>query len=319
MLDAGQIHELGAGEVISEEGFYSLPLVRHHGQPCAGASVTSSVLRTMELASPADVWAFHQLNPDRYERAASPALRRGAAMAAFIEAGPEGLERVVRVLPKDKPRRPTEAQLRNYALGRASDAARASVEYWRDVDADPRDPISEEVFDQLYEAGKVLARDPAARVALGGVPEISAAFWCEESRLWVLSRPDVMSFDGSVIDYKQWAPQGSFFDARFVDRRITGGFYHMQLALAAEAYERLTGDWPHTVGFVVQMPTPPYHVVLRAVDEDDLRLGMLQNRRARLRFRECLDSGHWPGPGEHVGAYQMPGWLHERLNEEFTA
>jgi len=43
---------------------------------------------------------------------------------------------------------------------------------------------------------------------------------------------------------------------------------------------------------------------------------MAQNRRARLRFRECMDTGYWPGPGEHVGAYQMPDWLRERLDKE---
>jgi hypothetical protein len=242
MLDTSEIHILAPGQRIEEPGFYQIEMERHHGQPCAGVSVTSTVLRTMELSTPADVWAFHQLNPYRYVRPETDALRLGKAMAAFVEGGPERLEDVVRVLPADKPNRPSEAQRRAYREGRATEAGRRSVEFWAKMDADPRAKITEAEWETLVEAGKVLAGDAAAAAALGGFPEITMAWFCEESQLWVLSRPDVVSFDGTVADYKRMQTQGSPFNAGFVDRRITASGYDMQLALGCEAFERLTGE-----------------------------------------------------------------------------
>jgi len=318
MFDLPKIITLGPEDRITEPGFYHLPLAQHHGQPCDGPSVTSSILRRLETASPADVWAFHALNPDRYPSRETDALTLGTAMAAWIEGGPERLEEVVRVLPANKPNRPSLAQREAYKVGKATEAGRRSVEFWAKVEADPRPAITEAQWEEIVAAGKVLAADPAAAAALGGEPEVTAAFYDEETDLWVLSRPDQLSFSGMTCDYKRMAAAGRPFDARLVDQRITAGAYHMQMALACEAMERLTGHWPETVGIVAQCAEAPYHVLLRAFDEEVLRIGAFQNRRARRLFRDCLDSGHWPGPGEHVGAYAMPDWLLSRLLEEMN-
>ncbi|MFN3592939.1 MAG: hypothetical protein ACK4TG_12235, partial [Thermaurantiacus sp.] len=310
------LRTLAPDELITEPGFYAIPMERHHGQPCDGPSVTSSILRTLELGTPADVWAFHALNPNRYPRPETDALRMGRAMAAYVEGGPERLKEVVRVLPADKPNRPTPAQRKAYREGRATDAAMRSVEFWAKMDADPRAKITETEWESLTEAGAVLAADPGAAACLHGIPEVTMAWFCEESRLWVLSRPDVVSFDGTVADYKRMATQGGYFTGRLVDQRITGSAYDMQLALGVEAFELLTGERPTVVGLVCQLAQAPHHVILRGLDDDVLGIAQWRNRRARLRFRECLDSGHWPGPGEVVENYVQPDWLRERLQKE---
>jgi hypothetical protein len=316
MLDMTSIRELGPKQIITEPGFYQMPLERHHNQPCDGPSVTSSILRTMEIATPADVWAFHPLNPQRWEQEEKKALRLGRAMALYVEGGLERLEEGFRVLPANKPSRPTLAQEIAYREGRASDAAIRSILFWRDVAEDPRDAITEAEWELLANMGKALKRDPAASAALGGIPEITMAWKDEVNDLWCLSRPDQISFSGMLSDYKKVSTQGRPFSARLVDHRITEHGYHQQMAFAAEGFEVLTGNWPDEVGLVFQSDTAPHHVILRAIEEEDLRFGLFQNRRARARFRECLDSGHWPGPGEHIGSYRMPDWFRERLIEE---
>jgi len=65
MAASAVIRDLAADQIITEPGLYRMSLERHHSQPSAGVSVTSGILRKMELATPADVWAFHQLNPAR--------------------------------------------------------------------------------------------------------------------------------------------------------------------------------------------------------------------------------------------------------------
>lgn len=307
------IRDLPDGEKITEPGFYRISLARHHNQPCDGVSVTSGVLRTMERATPADVWAFHALNPDRWERPETTALRLGRAMAAFIEGGSEALAQHFAVLPEDKPRRPTAAQLAAYEAGTAKEAGTRSVEFWREVEEDSRDYLTAAEWDLLVRTGGVLASDPAAAAVMGGEPEISMAWRDPQTGIWILSRPDTVSFDGAMADYKRMATSGQPFSERIVDRRVTDFAYDMQMALAAEAFETLTGEWPASVGIVAQWSEPPHHVILREIAEEDLRIGQWRNRRALLRFAECLESGRWPGPGEHVGIYRRPDWQREQI------
>ena len=162
------IIDLKPDELIQANGFYRMPLERHHGQPCDGVSVTSGVLRQMELATPADVWAFHKLNPNRWEREETDALRLGVAMALYVEGGAEAVLTGFRVHPEDKPRKPTAAQVLAVAEGRGTEAAIASVTYWAAVDADPHGYLTKDEFESICTAGAVLAQDPSASAVMGG-------------------------------------------------------------------------------------------------------------------------------------------------------
>lgn len=312
------IRTLCPNEKITEPGFYAMPLSRHHSQPCNGVSVTSGVLRAMELQTPADVWAFSLLNPGRWERKETDALRLGVAMALYVEGGPHRVLDGFKVHPEDRPRRPTKSQVKAFDEGRASDAAIASVEYWKAVDAEPNDYLDQDEFDLICLMGAVLDRDPAASAVMSGIPEVTMAWQDERTGIWVLSRPDTISLDGVVTDYKRIAGAGMPFSTRLVDQRIERHGYDMQIALGCEAMERLTGTWPGAAGIIAQAAEAPHHVILRSFDNDDLRIAQWRNRRALDRFHECLTSGHWPGPGEVVGAYQMRKDLRERFLEEMN-
>lgn len=307
---------LAKGEKIREPGLYAIPLSVHHGQPCDGFSVTSGGLRTMELGTPADFWAFHKTNPNHWEKEETDALRLGVAMALYVEAGPRRVLEGFNLHPDDKPRKPTKPQIAAYDDGRASDAAIASVEYWRKVDAEPEGYLTKEEFDLICTMGAVLERDPAASAVMAGLPEVTIAWQDEITGIWVLSRPDVISLSPSVLDYKKMAVRGGFFNERIVDRRIEEGGYDMQIALGAEGLERLLGEWPKVTGIVAQCDKAPHHVILRSMEEEDLRIAQFRNRRALNRIHECLQSGNWPGPGEVVGTYKMRKDLRERMLSE---
>lgn len=321
MKDESQPHirVLRENDKISEPGFYRIPMERHHGQPCDGVSVTSSILRTMELQTPADVWDFHALNPDRWERDDKPAFRQGRAMAALIEGGLDALNEQFIVLPVDKPNRPTAAQIKAYDEGRATDAGMRSVDFWCKIEADPRSILKPDELELILSMGKVLAKDAAACAALAGEPEITMAWYDDETDLWCLSRPDQLSFSGLLSDYKKMATRGSPFNHHLVDRRITDHGYDMQMAFAAEGFQELTREWPSAVGLVCQCDAKPYHVILRPILDEDLEIGVFRNRRARRRFRKCLDTGLWPGPGDDCGAYKRPEWQRAALIEQMGA
>ena len=313
-----EIRTLKDDEKITEPGFYSMSLDRHHSQPCDGPSVTSGVLRQMELATPADVWAFSLLNPDRWEKEQTTALRLGRAMAAYVEGGMDEVAKHFIVLPDDKPNKPTAQQKAAYEESRATEVGKRSVEFWAAIEEDPRDTLTDAEQTMIANMGKVLAQDPAACAVMGGIPEITMAYQDDRTGLWVLSRPDTVSFDGSVSDYKKINTQGRPFNRWVIDRRIEQHGYHQQMALAVEAFERLTGEAPSIVGIVAQWDQPPHHVILREIGEEAVNIGRFHNRRALDRFHECLTSGHWPGPGEDVGAFQPSrGWW-ERAVEDMN-
>lgn len=313
------IRTLGPDEKITEPGFYRMPLEQHHNQPCDGVSVTSGVLRTMELHGPSKVWATHVLNPDRYEAKSTKALRLGSAMAAFIEGGLDELHRMFQVLPEDAPRRPTPQQLQAIKEGRGSATANRSVAFWREIDSDPRDVINEADLTMIAEMGLALSRDPGAAAVLGGEPEITMATFDERTQLWFLARPDNVHADGNLSDYKKVSTQGRPFRHYIVDRRTEDHGYDMQMAFAAEVFEALTGIWSDQCGLVFQEDTPPYDVILSPIPEEDLRIGQFLNRQAAIRFRECLDSGKWPGPGETVMAFNRSKDARERLIERMQS
>lgn len=312
------IYCIADDELIEEDGFYAISLDRHHAQPCNGPSVTSGILRKMELGTPADVWAFSKLNPNRWEKPQTDALRLGRAMAAYVEGGMESVGQSFAVLPADKPRKPTEAQIKAYDEGRATDAATLSVEFWRKVAEDSRDPLSDADMKMIEDMGRMLVQDPAACAVMDGIPEVTMAVRDERTGLWLLSRPDTVSFDGAMSDYKKMNTQGRPFNHRLVDNRITDHGYDMQMAFAAECFEALTGNWPEVVGIVAQWDQPPHHVILREIAEEDLRLAQFRNRRAIDRFAECLASGDWPGPGADVAAYQRPEWQRDMILQQMN-
>ena len=313
-----EIRTLKDDEKITEPGFYNIPLERHHNQPCDGPSVTSGVLRKMELETPADVWAYSKLNPNRFEQEQTAAMRMGAAMAFFCEGGKERVLEHFNVHPAGKPRKPTQVQIDAYDKGEPTDAGKVSVEYWRAVEAHPSawmDPSEMELIEAM---GAALVADPVAMDLMSGIPECTMAYQDEITGLWLLARPDTVAFDGTSTDYKKINTQGRPFNHRVVDQRITQHGYDMQMAFASEIFERLTGIWPETVGIVAQWDKPPYHVILREIAEEDLRMAQWRNRRAINNFANCLQTNDWWGPGHDTAAYQRPDWQREYILQEMN-
>lgn len=311
-----EIRTLADGEKISEPGFYQISLDVHHHQPCIGPSVTSGVLRKMHRHGPSKVWATHVMNPDRVEPKRTDALRLGSAMAAFVEGGLAALDKEYQVVPEGSPARPTWPQLQALKEGRETDKARASIAFWSGVDRDGREIVSEKELELMASMGLGLAADPAAAAVLGGLPEITMAAYDESTKLWLLSRPDNMRFDGTMSDYKKVNTGGRPFDQFFCDRRVDEHGYDMQMGFAADVFERITGIWSDQAGLVFQEDEPPHDVILMPVLEEDLRFGQFYNNQAAVRFRECLDSGVWPGPGEVIRPYHRSDTARERILEE---
>ncbi|WP_065330354.1 PD-(D/E)XK nuclease-like domain-containing protein [Tritonibacter mobilis] len=313
-----EIRTLEPGEKISEPGFYNIPLDVHHSQCCEGVSVTSGVLRRMEQEYPGDVWAFHDLNtdPDKFTREDTDALRLGRAMAAYIEGGADEVEAHFYVLPDNRPNRPTRQQLAAIKEGRGSKSAMTSMSFWKEADNDPRDQITESQFQLIQDMGKGLQRDPAAAAILGGIPEVTMAWQDQRTGIWCLSRPDQVAFDGFVGDYKKISPQGQPFDHALCYRAIEKHRYDMQIAFACEGFEILTRHQPNAAGLLFQSDRRPHFCIPIEIGEEEIAFGTFHNHKSLRRFKECLDAGYWPEPGEQPGYFHWSDEKRQQILDE---
>lgn len=315
-MTSTDVATLADDQEITEPGFYRCSLDRHHSQPCDGVSVTSSVLRTIEIETPADVWWFHMLNPDRYPPKEAVKFSEGRAMHSWVEGGEAVLRRDFIILPPDTPSRPTEAQ---WNAAKPSPPSVKAMEFWTKIrarqESTGRDILTDTQFKKIRDMGEALARDETATAVIGGEPEITMAWRDEETELWALSRLDNMTFDGLLSDYKKVSAMGRPFNSRLVHRRITDYGYFMQLALGAEGYHVLTGNWPTDCALVFQMDQPPHHCITAPIGQDELYWGMCANHQAMRTFRDCMASGYWPGPGDDLTTYSFSDWQRERFEE----
>lgn len=122
-----------------------------------------------------------------------------------------------------------------------------------------------------------------------GKPEVSAYAVDEPTGVWRRARFDWLA-DDILSDYKSSVTAHP--DA--LDRVVHSWRYFQQ----APWYLDLARDLGHLAkafAFIFQEKEPPYLVSVVDLDADALRLGREKNREALERFRDCRDSGIWPG------------------------
>lgn len=193
------------------------------------------------------------------------------------------------------------------------------------VDADSwRTKAAQDARDEARTAGHVplLAADveriEAMRVALlahpivgrlftGGTPEASM-FWHDETGILLRARPDYLPAAGTgrrdiIPDYKtcKAADAGSF------GRSCAAYGYHQQAAWYLDGWRALTGRDAAFV-FVAQEKEPPYLVAVHELDTEAVDIGRARNRRAIDIYRQCCETGIWPGYPDEVQTVRLPRW-----------
>ena len=147
-------------------------------------------------------------------------------------------------------------------------------------------------------AGELL--DPERMVAEQSV------FWVDdETGVWRRARLDAITRPSSVepmviVDYKTC----SAADLRHIERAMWDYGYAMQADWYIDAAENTPG-----IGvvmqffFIFQEVDPPYLVSVVEPDAVALRVGRQRNRQAIETYRDCTETGLWPG---HTGYDEIP-------------
>lgn len=147
-----------------------------------------------------------------------------------------------------------------------------------------------------------------------GHPEVSA--FCEDPETGVQrrSRFDWREDRGILVDYKT----AICSEPNAFVRSAAKFGYHMQAAWYYDIAVDLELD-PTAFAFVVQEKEAPYLVTVIELPADLVQAGRERNRRALQRFRDCTESGIWPGylPDDQFATPSAPAWT--LRDEEYDA
>ena len=92
--------------------------------------------------------------------------------------------------------------------------------------------------------------------------------------------------------------------------------YHSQAAWYLDLARDL-GHPARAFAFIVQEKEAPYLVTVIELPPELVDIGRRRNRAALERFRDCTESGVWPGyEGEHnddILTVSLPGWAAREL------
>lgn len=201
------------------------------------------------------------------------------------------------------------------------------------IDADSwRSNAAKEAAEIARETGKIpllvpaFERAQAMEAALRAHPQAGpwfepgtgeaeqSLFWRDgEFGVWRRARPDWVphwrsSVDGRLIlpDYKTCHSADPVALSKAMDQHG----YEQQAAWYIDGAEALGLSAPDSTAFVFvfQEKTPPYLVTVCTPDVVALRRGRMRNRIALSIYRECVESGEWPGYSDKVEVLPLPIW-----------
>jgi hypothetical protein len=271
--------------VITEPGVYDIPAANYHDDPVPGGSLSSTGARQL-LACPAR-YRYDQDHP----AAPKTAFDVGsAAHRLVLGAGPE----LVRI-DADEWR---------------SNAVKAMV---ADVRARGAVPLKPAEWAQVHGMAAAIRSHPLAAALLQsgtGAAEQTLAWQDGATGVWCRAMVDWLPHAQPgrrmvIVDYKSAITA----DPREFCRSVANYGYHIQEAHYLDGVAALGLDPTPAWKFVVQEKTAPYLVSVVQLDESFRAVGRSRARLAREIYRDCEESGMWPGYPAEVATLSPPRWL----------
>lgn len=182
-------------------------------------------------------------------------------------------------------------------------------------------PLKRSEHEQVQAMASALAAHPVASALFGeglGEPEQSL-FWRDpQAGIWRRARLDWLPSPrpGRMVipDYKTAAA----VDEDSIAKAVENHGYHQQAAWYLDGARALRLAEDAAFVFVFQAKDPPYLVHVVELDSLALRIGAAKNRRAIDTYRECRETGRWPGFADReITSIPLPAWAERRDTEEY--
>lgn len=175
-------------------------------------------------------------------------------------------------------------------------------------------------------AAKVHEHEVAGPLFERGHAEVSMYATDEETGIRMRGRTDWITLadlnDGLgeqplVVDFKTCVEGGA--DERTFARKAFDYGYFMQHPWYRDLYVAAFGGPAPRFLFVVQEKVAPYLVNVIEFDDDAVRLGEQKNREALQIYRDCNESGIWPGYHPIIHRGMLPQWVFGGSREQTLA
>lgn len=271
---------------ITVAGVYDMPAEAYHADPVPGGSLSSSGARKL-LQSPARF--DHER---RHPSESTKAMDLGTVVHQLVLGKGAGFGVV---------------KAKDWRTNAAKDEAEA-------IRFSGRTPILEAQMADAEEMATALSRYPLAAALLSSGTAEQALIWCDEET-GVMCRA-LLDYrrDRLVVDYKTTADASKHGFAK----SVANFGYHQQAAWYLDGTRALgLADGPAFV-FVAQEKAPPFLVGVYQLDEDSLAAGRALNRQALERYRDCTESGVWPGYSPDVEVIALPRWALRQAEETYV-
>lgn len=284
--ETGTEYQPADPEPISVPGVYDIPADQYHAHP---ALSSSGARRLLPPGCPA-LFRHEQDNPTPHKREFDFGH---AAHKLILGAGPD----LVSVKAPD---------WRTKAAKEQRDAAYETGAV----------PLLAEEYERVMAMADALNEHPLAGPLFDpgrGVAE-QALFWNDQPTGVPLRALVDWRTGRLVVDYKSTTCASP--DA--IVKTVHNYGYFQQGAFYLDGVRALGLAEDPAFVLVFQEKAAPYLVTVVQLDDTALRIGAELNRRAIEVFRDCTESGIWPGYATDITLIGLPAWAERRLEESFA-
>jgi hypothetical protein len=291
--------------LITEPGAYAdIDGDRYHAvEICSSPSISSTGLKTIENETPFHYWYGSPLNPNRPVREQKSHFNIGKGVHDLLLL--HGLfPKNYHILPEGY-----DGRLKRWAG--AKEEREAALESDIPVLTFPQYRMIEAMAEQVQ-------KDELAKALLiSGTPEMTVIAKDPATGVFMRARPDVLPETMDILpDIKTTI---SAHPEAF-EKQSTNLGYFQSAAHYIDCVDLVFGEPERKRRFVLIAveKEPPHLVQIYQLDDEDIQMGRMLNRRALNIFAECLKSGVWPAysrPENPVLHLHMSRWKHAQINQ----
>jgi len=273
----------------------NMPASDYHADPSPEPSLSSSIAKILVNQSPMHAWFAHpRLNPHHRPEESEDFDRGSAAHSLLLE----GDDRMV------------ECSFNDWRTNAAKDMRdKVRLEGKLPLLTKHIGPVR-----KMVEIAKKYLRESELELQIEDCFAERTVIW-QAGRIWKRARFDLQVRDRPVLlDYKSTETA----DPLSFSRQIIGMGYDVQAAHYVEAYETMHAppEAPQaTFVFLVQERSEPFACSLVGVDPMMLDLGQQKCEFASKLWKQCLDSGKWPGYPRQIAWAAPPAWALENFEQ----
>lgn len=283
---------------------YNVPMVRYVSDPCPEPSLSASTISRLVQKSPLKAWHWHPRLGGKVR--STKASDTGSAAHSLVLEGADIIKVVSKVTKADG----QEVDAKDWKTA-AAKAARAKIRKEGKIALLGHEAA--EVYAMAKLAGAAIAEE-------AGEGKAETTIIWQESGVWCRARADWLPHDEArpVVDYK--TTKKSAEPGEWIRRTLYQDGYDISAAWYLRGLKAV-GEARPEYKFLVQEQGAPYDFSWVGLESGSEPIRDVQPwlTKAIRVWRECLDSGEWPGYPKHTHYADPSTWRAIQIEESKLA